>query len=1110
MQKRLSIIIDIALCLALFAGIWFTRAVSSSQFVTWDEPAWVYRSVKFWRALSRGDLAGTVLVGHPGVVTMWSGSLSLAWHQFVTHAVSPEQLAAIDALPQLEVHDPDTIRLLVTLLPAAKAGLPILHATIGVVLFLLFKRLLDRRYALAASLFLALDPYYLGLSRVLHIDALTSGFMLMAIVSVLIYARRASRRYLVLSGLASGLAALNKSYGGLVAPAVCLFLAVAYAVGAIARDDQGRRRAPSQRLLSFLGDTLLWSLAATAIFVALWPAMWVAPLGTLQGIVGLSLEYATQPGDATSRFFRGGVPIEPDATFYPIAMFFRTTPLVLVGCVLALVGALVRGYRAHEGGGDRAERARRPVAVAMLAYGVLYAAIITLSKKKFDRYMLPAILAADLFAALGWAGALDLVLYAVGLRGDRRAPFRKMVGATVALILVLAQAGALLRPLYPAHYLAYYNPWAGGPSKAVETVPVGWGEGIEEVAQYLKEKPDAEDLSVATWAVAGIAPDFPGEVTKLDEETIPGADYVLLYLGDIQSQSPLTSRFYGVQEPEYVVELNGIEYAWLYRNIYVDQLGEKIAEVAQPGDAIILNTHSAFDRHYEGGLPWTVVDGTTEEEVAEQLRAAAEDAKRFFYLEFTNADGHSGELIRRQLAQNGIFLWERPFAYGTMAYYLLPKDANFRAVGAPVRAAVDFGHRLYLQSYGLSSYQVEYRRELGLGLRWRALRPMDEDYHFFVHVIDSQGQMWGQRDAPLQDSDSLPTSAWQQNSEHLCNHSVPIEAGTPPGEYWIEIGIYRLKDLLRLDIIDRDEQKQGTTYVIGPIDVISPTVPPDIEDLDMPHSVNLRLGDKAEILGYGISSECPLSGDEVTVTLFWRCLEEMDVRYDLVLRVERDGATVGFKRADPTGASYPTDRWVQGEIIRHRQSLPIAADAASGTYDVYVNLLSTQDDQPLVEQDQLLMELCVEHRERIFSPPQIGSPITVTLGNEIQLLGYDLNETKVKPGGILRLTLYWRALRPSDVSYTVFTHLLDADSIIRGQRDSTPVMGERPTTGWAASEVIIDRYEIPISEETLPGPHRVEFGMYDPATGERLPMTREDGTPIHDRRILVEQIIEVQ
>jgi hypothetical protein len=34
--------------------------------------------------------------------------------------------------------------------------------------------------------------------------------------------------------------------------------------------------------------------------------------------------------------------------------------------------------------------------------------------------------------------------------------------------------------------------------------------------------------------------------------------------------------------------------------------------------------------------------------------------------------------------------------------------------------------------------------------------------------------------------------------------------------------------------------------------------------------------------------------------------------------------------------------------------------------------------------------------------------------------------------------------------------------------------------------------------------------MYDPATGERLPMTREDGTPIHDRRILVEQIIEVQ
>jgi len=455
MRKKLNIILDIALCLALLAGIWLTRSISSSEFVTWDEPAWVYRSVKFLTALSRGDLAGTMLVGHPGVVTMWSGALSLVWHQSVTGSVSLAQLAAIDALPSLEVHDPTTIRMLVALLPATKAALPILHAIIGMVLFMLVKRLLDRRYALVVALFLVFDPYYLGLSRVLHIDALTSGLMLIAVVSVLIRTRRGGRFYLILSGLAVGLAGLNKSYAVLAVPVGCILLAGAYVFGPLARDDQGKRIGASRRFPRFLGDIAIWSAAAVVVFVALWPAMWVAPLGTLQEIISLSFEYATQPGDATSSFFRGGVPVEPGATFYPTAMFFRTTPLVLVGCLLALVGTLVRGRRSPEGGSDRAESARRPVTAALLVYMALYVAAITLGKKKFDRYMLPVMVAADLLAALGWAGACDLILWAIGMRGIRRAPARRMVSATLGVVLILLQARALLRPLYPAHYLAY-------------------------------------------------------------------------------------------------------------------------------------------------------------------------------------------------------------------------------------------------------------------------------------------------------------------------------------------------------------------------------------------------------------------------------------------------------------------------------------------------------------------------------------------------------------------------------------------------------------------------------------------------------------------------------
>ena len=95
-------------------------------------------------------------------------------------------------------------------------------------------------------------------------------------------------------------------------------------------------------------------------------------------------------------------------------------------------------------------------------------------------------------------------------------------------------------------------------------------------------------------------------------------------------------------------------------------------------------------------------------------------------------------------------------------------------------------------------------------------------------------------------------------------------------------------------------------------------------------------------------------------------------------------------------------------------------------------------------------------------------------------------------------------------SSLVFTHLHDAVEGVRGQRDSVPVRGDRPTTGWAAGEVIVDPYEMPVNADAPPGAYRIEIGMYDPATGDRPTMTREDGAPIHERRILFEEAIVVE
>lgn len=126
------------------------------------------------------------------------------------------------------------------------------------------------------------------------------------------------------------------------------------------------------------------------------------------------------------------------------------------------------------------------------------------------------------------------------------------------------------------------------------------------------------------------------------------------------------------------------------------------------------------------------------------------------------------------------------------------------------------------------------------------------------------------------------------------------------------------------------------------------------------------------------------------------------------------------------------------------------------------------------------------------------------LGDGVRLLGYDVDES-ARPGETLQLTLYWQCVAQMTESYTVFTHLLDGDNVIRGQADRLPLSGAAPTTGWLRGEVIADLYEITVDAETPAGRYSVEVGMYDATTMERLPVYDALGTNQGDR-ILVQTV----
>jgi hypothetical protein len=145
-------------------------------------------------------------------------------------------------------------------------------------------------------------------------------------------------------------------------------------------------------------------------------------------------------------------------------------------------------------------------------------------------------------------------------------------------------------------------------------------------------------------------------------------------------------------------------------------------------------------------------------------------------------------------------------------------------------------------------------------------------------------------------------------------------------------------------------------------------------------------------------------------------------------------------------------------------------------------------------------------------PADIPYRLDVCLGEGICLLGYDLPQSVVEPGGVVELTLYWQAAAPVQTRYKIFTHLLGeaynaaTGNFLWGQQDNEPVNGHVPTTMWTPGVIIADPYRIPVAADVPPGRYLIEVGMYGLVDGVRLPVL-VNGVAADDRVLL--QPVEV-
>ncbi len=114
--------------------------------------------------------------------------------------------------------------------------------------------------------------------------------------------------------------------------------------------------------------------------------------------------------------------------------------------------------------------------------------------------------------------------------------------------------------------------------------------------------------------------------------------------------------------------------------------------------------------------------------------------------------------------------------------------------------------------------------------------------------------------------------------------------------------------------------------------------------------------------------------------------------------------------------------------------------------------------------------------------------IKAHFGTTILLDAYALMTPEVTSGNVIQLILRWKTIAKIDKRFKVSVQVLDKREQIVAQSDSEPVGNLRPTTTWKPGEIIQDRYGILVPFGSPPGRYRMIISMYDPQTGQRLPI----------------------
>jgi 4-amino-4-deoxy-L-arabinose transferase-like glycosyltransferase len=127
-----------------------------------------------------------------------------------------------------------------------------------------------------------------------------------------------------------------------------------------------------------------------------------------------------------------------------------------------------------------------------------------------------------------------------------------------------------------------------------------------------------------------------------------------------------------------------------------------------------------------------------------------------------------------------------------------------------------------------------------------------------------------------------------------------------------------------------------------------------------------------------------------------------------------------------------------------------------------------------------------------FTDADVPNPVNAQFDGLVNLRGYGLNTTEIRPGDMLELDLFWEVTARPPGDFLLFVHLIDENSLLITQRDTHPGLGKFPSSQWQPGDRFQETIRLPIPETAYtPNMATLSIGLYAPTY--RLGITGPDG-----------------